>query len=123
MTLVTNGSNEYLRHAWRASTLAFAVLAACGGGVDVDTSTNAYCRDFYDQCPRDALKESKLDACEEECTMGVQVASEWVRQSSCWKAVCSLELGICQEYKDNVEDTYTTAVIECAKEHGWYDDI
>src|SRR5690242_7835033 len=105
------------RAALTARVLLLALLAACSGGDDdtdsmsgsIETGDNGYCMDYDEMCPNDALGNAKLEACEEECTMGVKVAASSVRDSVCWKTVCSLELGMCEDYTDGANEAYKAA--------------
>jgi len=117
----------YLVRSIATILASFLVATACGGDDDgsIDTSNTSYCQEYSEVCTEDSLRKIKSSACEDECANGVIVAAKSVRQSVCWKLVCSLELGICQEYSDELEgeDPYTEAIVKCAKDHGWYEPL
>jgi hypothetical protein len=106
-----------------------AVAASCSNGDDdtdsasgsIETSDNGYCMDYDEMCTNDSLGNVKLEACEEKCTNGVIVAASSVRDSICWKTVCSLELGMCETFSsDAANEEYQAAIKQCAMRHGWY---
>ena len=112
-----------------ACVLLSALVAGCSGGDDdtdsasgsIETSDNGYCMDYDEMCMNDSLGNVKLEACEEECTSGVKVAASSVRDSICWKTVCSLELGMCETFSsDAANEEYQAAIKQCAMRHGWY---
>jgi hypothetical protein len=90
----------------------------------VDTSTTQYCSDYVAMCPNDGLRKVKEEACLEECTEGVKIAAWSVRDSTCWKAACSLELGVCDTFSSNeAHDAYLEQIFACAMRHGWYEEF
>ena len=133
--ITSSASANHSQHAPAAAryacVLLLALMAGCGGGDDdddgasgsMDTSDNGYCMDYDEMCMGDSLGNVKLEACEEKCTDGVKVAASSVRDSVCWKTVCSLELGMCEEYTDAENEAYQNAIKQCAKRHGWYEPL
>jgi hypothetical protein len=102
---------------------------ACGSDEDegqmtggIDTSNTDYCMDYVEMCPGDSLRNIKEEACIEECADGVKVAAASTRDAACWKAVCSLELGICEDYEEPAQTEYHDAIDACARRHGWYEE-